>query len=448
MRRSWMMAMGWALLAPAVLAQGWAEAYEKGLNEARAGSWANARTAFKQAAAFRTEDVSGPTNLPGPVTERRQWRNGAPYSPNFLAAYCAYRQAGGASGSAQSDLYRTAASEMEGLLAKQQYSPEAFYFLNWLYVSLSDTEKRLKLDAQYATVREKTTFRVDTEPLAPQEIAAVAGLSGRPNPAAPRTAPTTPNNPTPLPTNPSIGVGAGIGTRVAILPNKYALIIGNSAGRIAGLEIPYASDDAQRVREALTMSAGYAEANIDLVVNATATQMLASAKALADRIPDGATVFFYFSGSGANLDGKDFLAGVDSESAMDSSTMAAKGEIYKLFMAKGARVYAFFQVHRPMSNGRYFGMEVPLFGLISQCQSTMPGSQVYSHVRNGKTVGLYTDALAMTLDQFRSNQVPIMEFGWQLFFRMRRGDTGREGGSSGQTPTLPVLTNMATDARF
>jgi hypothetical protein len=128
--------------------------------------------------------------------------------------------------------------------------------------------------------------------------------------------------------------------------------------------------------------------------------------------------------------------------------MVAKMELYRLFMAKGARIFAFFQVNRTVANGRYFGMEVPLVGSMAQCQATIPGDTVQSFVRNGKTRGVYTDALAATLGEFRSNRVPIQEFGWQVFYRIRRGDSGSMGGGSRQTPTLPVLTNLASDARF
>src|SRR4051794_37002908 len=72
-------------------AQSWMTAYENGLKAARAGDWVSARSAFQQAIAYRPEDASGATTLPGPVSERRQWRNGSPYSPNFLAAYSEYR---------------------------------------------------------------------------------------------------------------------------------------------------------------------------------------------------------------------------------------------------------------------------------------------------------------------------------------------------------------------
>ena len=51
-------------------------------------------------------------------------------------------------------------------------------------------------------------------------------------------------------------------------------------------------------------------------------------------------------------------------------------------------------------------------------------------------------------NDLKSNRIPILEFGWQVFYKMKRGGSGTTGGGSRQTPTLPVLTNMASDARF
>jgi hypothetical protein len=81
-------------------------------------------------------------------------------------------------------------------------------------------------------------------------------------------------------------------------------------------------------------------------------------------------------------------------------------------------------------------------------QSCIPGGTAYSYVQNGKSVGLYTNAILQVMREQRSNQLPILEFGWQVFNKMRRGDTGGSGGSSQQSCTLPVLTNLAADARF
>lgn len=119
-----------------------------------------------------------------------------------------------------------------------------------------------------------------------------------------------------------------------------------------------------------------------------------------------------------------------------------------MFMAKGARIFAFFQVNRPIEKGRYFGMEVPLVGSIAQCQGTIPGEMTQFLTRNGKNRGLYADAIVGALGEIRTNRIQINEFGWQVYYRMRRGDTGSTGGGSKQTPTLPVLINMASDARF
>jgi len=447
------------LMVGLAFGQGWSQAYEKGLAEAKAGNWASARASFKQAAAYRTEDVPNPTNLPGPATERRQWRNGAPYSPNFLSAYSAYRIGAGMAGNARAEQFRTAASEMEALLAKGQLSAESFYYLNAIYVALGDTEKRVKLDERFSASAGKLNFKVDTEPLAPEEVSAVAEMMSQAAPVVTQPPITTPpgvtnpgnppSNPPALPSNPGTIGTPGLGTRVPIVGSKYALVIGNSESKIANMAVPFSSEDAQRVREGLAMNAGYPEENIDLVLNATASQIMASARAMAERISNDATIFIYFSGTGVNIDGKDYLAGVDSESATDSSSMVAKGELLKVFMDKGARVFSFFQVHRTMTSpGRYFGMEVPLFGRLAQAQATMPGEMVHSFVKDGRTVGIYTDALVASLQEFRTNQVPILEFGWQVFYRMRRGGAGNDGGGSRQTPTLPVVTNLASNAVF
>ena len=454
----WIVFLTLVAALPGAMAQGWSQAYEKGLAEAKAGNWGEARKAFKQAGAYRAEDYAGATNLPGPATERRQWRNGSAYSPNGLAAYSSYREGSAMSGAARTEKLGSAAAELEALQAKGQFSPESFYYLNSIYNTLGDTEKRVKLDERFSANRDKVNFKVDTEPLAPEEIAAVNQMMSQSAPVVTQPPVTTPPGTNPPGTNPpgnptvnprpGINPPTALGTRVPIIGNKFALVIGNTASKLPGAEVAFSSDDAQKVREALVMHAGYAEENIDLVLNATAAQIMASAKAIADRIPNDATVFIYFSGAGVNLDGKDYLAGVDSEVATDSSTMAGKGQLLKLFTDKGAKVFSFFQVNRPIVGGQYFGKEVPLFGRISHCQATMPGEMVYGYVREGRTIGLFTDALVSSLSEFHTNQVPILEFGWQVFYRMRRGGTGNDGGGSRQTPTLPVVTNLASNAVF
>ena len=169
---------------------------------------------------------------------------------------------------------------------------------------------------------------------------------------------------------------------------------------------------------------------------------------MAERLPQDATVFIYFTGAGFNISGKDYYAGVDAESPSDSSHMVAVSEVYGHFMRKGARIFAFNQAHRPIIEGRYFGMETPMVGAIAQSHATVQGKNVYSIVSGGNQVGLYSRAISAILSDWRSNQVPITEFVWQVFYYIRRGGVNETGGGSQQTPTLPVISLMGSDARF
>lgn len=447
--------LGWGALMAGASAQGWSGAYEAGLTAAKAGKWSEARVAFKQAVAYRPDDYSGETMLPGPIAERRKWRNGAPYSPNFLAAYAGWKQALSLAGDDRAAVIGDVTSEFESLLAKGQLSPSTFFFLNQIYAQTGNTEKRLKLEEQFKTSQGKLNWRVDGEGMSPEDAGAVAqtyaGVGATPTPNTspvvnagtkpPTTsAPVAAGNPTPTLT-PTVGAIPAVG-------NKFALIIGQAESKVPDMGLPFASDDAQRLRDSLQTNAGYLDSNIDLILNATADQIRASVKALSDRVPEDATVMIYFTGVGVNLDGKDFLAGVDTQSLTDTSSMVPKAEIYSAFMRKGCKVFAFFQASRPITNGRYFGAEVPLVGRIAQVQSTLPGANVQSYVRNGKDVGLFTDAIVGVLGEMRTAAIPIQDFGWQVFYRMKRGGTGLSGGGSNQTCTLPVLINLASDAKF
>jgi len=449
--RSWMIAT-LTLLATLGVAQSWITDYERGLDAARKGDFVAARAAFQQAIAYRPEDTDKPTNLPGPVTEVRRWRNGAPYSPNFLAAYSAYRQGMALADQERATLLNQASGEFEILLDKGQTSREAFYFLNAIYSTLGDTAKRQALEAKFSKLDGKATWKVDTEPVSPEEMALIANVpGGGTGPTSPtNTGPTKPGEPIKIPSNsqPGIVPTNPIVGPVAVVPNKFALIIGNSDSKFTDLKLPFASDDAQLLREALVTHAGYAEQNVDLVLNASAEQIRKSAEALAQRVDENAVVMVYFSGVGVNLNGKDYLTGIDSESLMDAGTMASKAEVLNYFLSKGSRVFAFFQTHRPITNGRYFGQEVPMLGRLSQMQACIPGETAFGFIENGKTVGLFTHSMTRVFAQQRSNQLPILEYGWQVFNKMRRGDTGSVGGSSRQACTLPVLTNLASDARF
>ncbi len=436
-----------AALSTAAGAQTWSRFYEAGLASARAGRWSEARGDFLQAAAGRTEDQATPTILPGPATERKLWRNGAPYSPNFLAAYARYRESlltGDPTESAKT--MREAASEFETLVEKGQTSPEAFFFLDVVYTKLGDADKRQATADRMA--KTKPTFKVDTEPLAPEELGALGARTTAPGTGVPLL-----NGTTGVAVTPGAPFGAGpkvkVGGIVAALPDKYALVIGESDVRIASAALPFAANDAQRVRDSLISFAGYPAENVKMLQNVSASAIKTAADALAAIIGENATVTIYYAGTGVNLAGKDYLAGTDTDSASDATRMLAKTDLFMPFVQRGARVFAFFEANRPIdSRGAFFGRESVGIGSISQVQSTRPGDVCTITYEGGQAVGLFTNAFVSTLSDLRANRVPIGEFVWQVVNGMRRGNTGTTGGGGTQICTLPVMTGMASDAKF
>ena len=437
-------------------AQSWVGAYDEGLKSVAKGDWTQARFHFRAAAAFRPEDMSGPTPLPGPPEERRVWRDGAPYSPNFLAAYAAYK-AGSVENDDQRALLTAAAAEFETLLAKGQNSAEAFYFLNLVYSKNAQPEKRTALGEKYAALNGKLDFKVDRAGLTPEDRAQVEALTAPTGTGTGSGTGTTPGsgaagtvpiiNARDLPT-----AGGGAATMpsgaVATVPTKYALIVANAESRMPNMSLSFALADATRIKDALVASAGYPTENVVVGTNATAGGIRTAARELAERAQNEGTLFLYFTGVGAHVDGRDYLAGTDTDLPTDTSTMVRKMDVYDPFIKKGMSIFAFFQANRPIRNGGYFGAESPGVGRVAQVQATIPGESVSGIYHNGQFVGLYSDALTQVLTDFRSNAIPITEFSWQVFYRMRRGASGLTGGGGRQTPTLPTLSLLGSDARF
>jgi len=499
-----LLALGTAVTAAA---QSWSIAYERGLRELQATQFSAARASFREATTLRPEDFDGATRIGGSVTDPVLWRSGSPYSPNLAAAYAAFRSADSLDDAARTRLYGEITAELATLLEKGQGGKEAVWILGEVFDAVRNVDAKQSLADRVRDGKVNIAWKNDPTILTPEHRAAVSEVVTRPaitpteaavsdskpgdtKPVEPKPADTKPTlnpteppkaNPTNPPANPT---GDGPGTNqprppkatpttnllevapivkagseaflnpvpiagpVLSVATKYALVIGNSESRLDQAAPTFGASDALLFRESLVQFAGYPETNVDLVINGSSAQILASAKALAERVPEGATVLVYFTGVGTNLEGKDYLAGIDSALATDTSTLVAKMDIFRLFMAKGARIFSFFQVSRPVLSGRYFGMEVPMIGAISQMQGTIPGGSINSMIRGGKESGLFTEAASATFREFRSGRVPIVEFAWSVFGRMQRGETGTTGGGSFQVPTLPVITNMASDARF
>ena len=427
------------LLSVAAQAQSWSTNYLEGIKSAKAGNWDAARKSFQAATANRPEDASAATMLPGPPTEQRKWRNGAAYSPNFLAAYSLYRKSLATNANDSAAGLKTAAEEFETLLSKKQFSRETFYVLSEIYAKTGETQKRATLAKTLDGTGGNLTWRVETELFTPEEISVLQSM-----------APGAGTNPQPGNTTSLPGTGYGgsvspLGGTVPVLRTKFALIISNSESRMKDGAISHANEDGVVVKDALASSAGYAPENIDVVSNGTASQMLKAAQALVQRMPEESSLFVFYTGQGVNLNGVDYLAGIDTELPTDSSSMLAKEELYKIFRSKGVSIYAFFQVPRQIREGRYFGQEVPTSGRLAQSHGTLPGDTITSVIKNGKEYGLYADAIAQALTETRTNNVVLKEFCWQVFYKTRKGGTG---GSVRQTPTLPQTVNLDASKGF
>lgn len=439
--------------APLAFSQAWKDAYEKGLSAAKAGDWENARVSFKAAVAARPEDQSSPTILPGPVTEPNRWRGGAPYSPNFGAAYATVKAAMALKESDRTPLLQEAQTGFETLIEKGQTSAATVYWLGQVYTMLKLTDKQSALDSRIQG--NAMSWNVDTEIMTPEDTGLVGSLSpittdkrggtqiskGSGPKVTVFSKPTTGNGTVSIPTTSLTG-------KVPVLGTKFALLIGNSQTQMSSGALPFAASDALAVRDGLANNAGYDEKNVDMVSEGTASQMLAAAKALADRIPNDATVLIYFSGIGVNVDGKDYFAGIDAAMSTDTNKMVSQDDLLQPFRAKGARVFLFCQANRPVESGRFFGMDSTLTGMLARVQATSPGGSVLSTTIDGKAMGLYTKAFVDTLAEFRSNKINVTEFSWSVFQAMQGGFGASGGTGTGQVPSIPAVQYMPLNASF
>lgn len=440
---------GAAVVAIAAFAD-WQSDYENGLKAAKNGEWSVARDSFVAALSTRADDANTSTRLPGPITEPRYWRNGSLYSPNFAAAYAAYQMGKGATTPEDKTQFLTlAATEMQALVQeKNQISPELLKSLGKVYDLLGDKVSKAslkgltpnwKVDASFVEAEDQTA------PVKPGDQRNNGGTSAPGGTAAGDT------NGQIIKVKPGdlknlegiFGEGP-----VTTVDTKYALVIGNSKSADKDAVIPFAAGDAEAVRDALTQYGGYEAEKVVTLIDATANDIRNAAKALAESIPNDATVVIYFTGVTAHLGGRDYLAGVDAEFRTDTSKMVEKMDILRPLNNKGASIYLFTQSNREMEAGNYFGQERLMAGTVSEAYATIPGGQISSIVTGGKQIGLYTYAFTRTLKQFFTNEVPISDFCWNVFYTMRRGSNTESIGGSVQTPTLPVLTNMARDSRF
>jgi len=449
MRRTLQLLAIGSALALCGFAQNWDQSYQTGLKAGHAGHWMEARQAFLAAEKDRAGDSPKASTLPGSPTDPQRWRDGAPYSPNFLAAYCAYRAGLNSNDLAQqTQLFNTAAGEFSHLLTNGECSRDAFFFLDVIYSRLGDQTKRQALADLAKKQAKHLTWKVDEEIVAPEEVAAisVAGIGTNQMEAGPGHVPSI--NPSQI-SAPPVEAGAALPTpATGVVTGKYALVVGESGTKLGPSQLPYAATDVATVKDSLVNYAGYPANNVVTCVDAPAAGIMEAAKKLATQVPQDGVVLIYFVGPGANLHGKDYLAGADAESLDDPTTMVGKIDLFNLFFAQGARIFAFFEVNRPILNSTFFGSEALRSGAASQMEATIPDSTLTSLMYKGNQVGLFALSFANVLADLRSSRVPIREFGWLVYKAMRTGNSGTDGGSSPQTPTLPMFNMLASDARF
>ena len=405
------------------LTQKWVKPYDQAIGFARRDMWAEAREKFLECAKIRADDTDRPSTLGSGVTDRRPWRDGAPYSPNFGMAYSSFKLAAEAADApTRKARLKDAIGGFEALVAKGQTSAETLIFLAACQAAADDLKASQTTQEKLAALDRAKAFKIDATILEIDDARTMiasgtdvtsGGVGSIPIPAA----------------------GNPFGF-VPVLDFKYGLVIGNSKGT----RHTFAHADADYVKDSLVKNAGYGEANVKVLKDATVAAIIATANTIADVLPENGVVFIFFSGAGERgADGKDYFIGADGE-------RITKEAFYAPFVKKGATVFAFLQIDRPKNaDGSVFGSERLLVGKVAQCHGSAPGELCGSGTFEGANHGLYAGAIAETLNKMRSNRIAILDFAWAVFDKTRKGADGNMGG---QTPTLPVFTNIGGSAKF
>ncbi|MEM4408392.1 MAG: hypothetical protein QXI19_06585, partial [Candidatus Caldarchaeum sp.] len=246
-RIPWGLFFSLLLIAGAVPMQKWRTSYEQALALAKRGQWAQAREYFLEAVREKPEDESGPVYIGGSVTERRPWRGGAPYSPNFGAAYCAFKLAAEArTPDERARWIGQAIQEFEKLINEGKVSVETLLFLASAHSANNNLPAAEKIQQRLVALDRRKALRVDQEIIEFKDLRVIRQAE----------LPTAGSLPLPDVTSPH-----GI---VPVLEYKFALLIGNAQGS----QQTHAHNDVDLLKEALTKYAGYAESNIVSVKDA------------------------------------------------------------------------------------------------------------------------------------------------------------------------------------
>lgn len=409
-----------AALGVSAIAAKWDSEYMKGLAAAKRGDWVAARQAFLEAISARADDTAKASQVGTSLAERKPWRDGAPYSPNFAAAYCAFKMAANSGNTEErKELLAKAIGEFRALIEKGQESAESLLFLAAALNADNRAQEAAPVQERLARLDVAKAFKVDREVIEFDDLRILGGIL--------RGTGDVDTAPISLP-----GADNPFGI-VPALDHKYALLIG-----VSDRGFTFADADVDLLKDSLVKHAGYAEHRVTTLKNPSHAEFSAAVKALAEALPDGGTVFIYFTGPARqDANGRD-------EVGLTGGTWISKHDLYSSFVPKGANIFAFFQVDRKIgSEGRVFGSDLPQVGKIAQSMGAAPGELCNQVAHEGAMHGAYTVGIAQVLAKMRNNRIAIGEFVWAVFDAVRKGT-----GGGAQTPTLPIYIGMTSTSRF
>ncbi|MEP0767617.1 MAG: caspase family protein [Fimbriimonadia bacterium] len=422
----------------------WVAPYLEGLKAAKEKDWGTARGAFEAAIAIRAEDSGSQVWFKRGPTQRDLWRGGAPYTPNFAAAYCTYRLAvESGDGAVARSHYEDAAKRLAALLSKEQFAPLIYSLLVASYTAMGDEAKKTEVLSDYAQKRAANLLkvRVDTEFVLPEDLAATKKLNGTPQTGSGET------------TGPKPAVPSDLATAgpVPFNPLKHAILIGNSRYHGSIGDVPNAINDCYLMRDALTKHAGYDPANVVILAEPTYEEMLAGVQQFAAKLPPGAIVFFFYTGAGRvnTADKVDYLIPNGAPNRDAFSSFVRKNDLLYMFVGKAERTIAVFQVDRLQEpNGMCFGDDLPVGGSIAYVRACMTGERCQTKLTASGINGLWASAAAWVLEnRMRGPRIAIESFCWEILDRVLSVNTGARAESR-QTPLLPNYSLLSQDATF
>jgi tetratricopeptide (TPR) repeat protein len=420
----------------------WVAPYKNALDAAREGDWTAARASFQQAIQHRPEDDTAETWFRTSPTIRTVWRNGAPYSPNFAAAYCAFRagKESEESGAARGH-FETAAKELEALVEKGEFNLSVYYVLAQSYEELGRVGDRNQLiaDAQAKEALGKIRFRIDTAMMLDVDLVAARKLL--------EAEPEAPGDNQPDVTAPEVPEGI-----IPYQPDKYAILIGNTRYHGSIEPVPNAVNDCHLLKEALTHHAGYDPAHVTVLEEPTAEEMRAGVQQLAASLPPGATVFLFYAGAGRvnPKDSRDYLIPNGAANRDAFEQFVKKTDLLAFLGERSGHTIAVFEVSRNEENeGQYFGNETPKAGSFAHMNACWTEERCLARTTSRGTYGLWAVAAAWVLEnKMRGPAVNAESFCFEVLNRMLDINTGG-AGESVQTPMLPGYLNLGqADANF